>query len=88
MVRGMSTVSDSEEEVDTPNSKRRSFISKWFGVSGDESETVLSGESEFSSDYESGSSYDDESSAEEAYDRKLRAKHTKACKFMRVSIVC
>ena len=30
---------------------------------------------------------DDESSANEAFDRKLRAKHTKACKYMRVSTV-
>lgn len=82
----MANKSDSEEEVETP---KRSFISKWFGNSGDETDhTVLSGESEYTSDdYESGSSYDDESSADEAFDRKLRAKHTKACKFMRVSAV-
>lgn len=84
----MANRSDSEEEVDTP---KRSFISKWFGISsaGEETDhTIMSGESEYSSDdYESGSSYEDESTADEAFDRKLRAKHTKACKYMRVSVV-
>lgn len=86
-MKSMTSRSESEDEVDTP---KRSFISKWFGVaSADETDhTVMSGESEYSSedDYESGSSYDDESTAtNEAFDRKLRAKHTKACKYMRVS---
>ena len=85
----MASRSESEEEVATP---KKSFISKWFGgaPSGDETDhTVKSGESEYSSDddYESGSSYDEESSANDAFDRKLRAKHTKACKYMRVSTV-
>jgi tetratricopeptide (TPR) repeat protein len=84
-MKSMTSRSESEDEVDTP---KRSFISKWFGVaSADETDhTVMSGESEYSSedDYESGSSYDDESTAtNEAFDRKLRAKHTKACKYMR-----
>jgi len=87
-MRVMTKDTDSEEEVESV--KEESFISKWFGgVSGDESDhtTVHSGESEFTSDYESGSSYDEESTADEAFDRKLRAKHTKACKYMRVSFV-
>lgn len=84
-MRVMTKDSESDEEVDTP---KQSFISKWFGLSGDETDhTMLSGESEYSSDY-SESSYDDESSATDAhFDRKLRAKHTKACKYMRVSLV-
>lgn len=81
--------SESEEEVESP--KGQSFISKWFGGSADEEtdhdhSTVMTGESEFTSDYESGSSYDDESTLDEMFDRRLRAKHTKACKYMRVSL--
>lgn len=84
-MRVMTQGSESEEDVESV--KHTSFISKWFGGSGDETDhTVLSGESEYTSDYESGSSYDDESSADRAFDRSLRAKHTKACKYMRVSL--
>lgn len=81
----MAKSTDSEEEVNTP--KQQSFISKWFGLSGDETDqgTVMTGESEYTSDYESGSSYDDDSTADVAFDRQLRSRHTKACKYMRVS---
>ena len=74
----------SEEEVDSP--KEQGFLSRLFGISNDDTEATLqSGESEFSSEYETDS-YDDETSADEVFDRKLRAKHTKACKYMRVSL--
>lgn len=82
----------SEEEV---HSTKRTFLSGFFGYSSDENDvetdyTFRSGEtggSVFSSDYDtdSDSDSDDDDSTVDELDRELRVRHTKACKYMRVS---
>lgn len=84
----------SEEEVHSP---KRTFLSGLFGYSSDANETdftVPSGEtggSVFSSDYDtdsdsdSDSDSDDDDSTIDEFNRQLRVRHTKACKYMRVS---